>query len=1043
MLQASARRQRSRNAPPTPPAGAYEPLWLRERPWGSVAPAVTLGSPADTADTPANRPSVETPLTGPTVNGSRRPAIGRMMPPETPDDRFVPTSAARRRWTVGRKGQTATKSRPRSVGLAFLVAGIVGLAGLIGLGIAATTSTSDQAPDPTESAASSTVASTSSIPPVAALARASASVRLLAGGPDFLGNGGPASNALLRRPTSVVRVGTALVIADAGSLRLMRADGRIEAVTLDDLPEGMRIDHVAAIGGRDVLLADEATAVMVRVRNIGSDSTTVERVTSGGIVTPVALAGDGSGGALIADPGTGVVWRWTPGAAPVRIVESLLSPSAVVALPGGGALVTDRGSGVVLRVEAGGIATAIVAAEAVARARSEELTIVRATPTAAVVSGAGRVTVLLSDASMASVPLFPTGRGGASIVTEYLRGPTAIVSDADSTLVIEGGERRIVRIDADRSGEVSINSIIGQASWPLLNVEALAARDVVLVDPVGIAATPSGSVVVADRGTNVLWRLDANGDAVRLAGTDTWGNTPDNPNAAKSALASPTDVAVGADGVVYFTEPPLSRIRAIDTDGALRTVAEPQLDRPDQALFSPGPLAIAGANTLVAGDRFVGGLWRIGEESIRPIAGTTGAIGAIGTVGTTASPSAGTRFVFVSRENGGTVVAGDPFGSLTRVDSVGAVIDASSALVPDGAIVRSGVSSATGAVILFTHGGADVRDSTIRSGGFMVERRVTVAGRDAVQIASLARQGSSIYATMTGVRAAAEIVSDARPTVLTSTVLGPGAGRANEIELIDPLGLTALSDGSVLIADRGGARVRLLAGGQLTNMAGSGRIDGQRNAKANAEQVALDDLHDVISTRDGTVVVANGASLLQIDGMGLARDLAVRHGDGRAMSLRSIAQGPDGSIIAVDDLGHLVRVERGDSPESVSSTLLTSPSLATVRVDDRRAIWAVTKDGRLGEVRGDRFVATDLPRDLVAVASDERGGRLVVVGRDGSVVERERGVWRRLAPATALATDRRATEPERSRPTDVVILPDGAVLVSDAGRDAVLVYRTS
>ena len=103
----------------------------------------------------------------------------------------------------------------------------------------------------------------------------------------------------------------------------------------------------------------------------------------------------------------------------------------------------------------------------------------------------------------------------------------------------------------------------------------------------------------------------------------------------------------------------------------------------------------------------------------------------------------------------------------------------------------------------------------------------------------------------------------------------------------------------------------------------------------------------------------------------------------------------------------------------------------------------MTNAGGVVRLVGDRFVPVDTPRDLPVIASDERDGRLAIVGRDGTVAVRLQGRWFRLDPATALTPDRRTNRPAAPRPTDIAVLPDGGIVVADAGRDSLLVYRES
>ena len=141
-------------------------------------------------------------------------------------------------------------------------------------------------------------------------------------------------------------------------------------------------------------------------------------------------------------------------------------------------------------------------------------------------------------------------------------------------------------------------------------------------------------------------------------------------------------------------------------------------------------------------------------------------------------------------------------------------------------------------------------------------------------------------------------------------------------------------------------------------------------------------------------------------------------------------------MFAVGDDGMLVRLTT-----SAVTVVTTSPSLACVRVATDGTVVGVTNGGGLVGLRCAAFITIQTPQDLPVVSVDERNGRLVALGRDGTVVERVDGRWRRLEPSTTIVTDRRANHAASPVPTDIAISDDGTILVADAGRDAVLVYR--
>lgn len=911
-------------------------------------------------------------------------------------------------------------SRHRGRRLAVGLLAISVAAALVGVGLTRQGDDGESS-STARSAAPSSTAATSEVAPAAALEPLAATLRVLAGGPDALGNGGPADRALLRRPTAVARIPAGLVVADAGALRLVRPDGRIEGVDIAGLPASARINHLAALTNGRILAVDEYTNRFAVIEGIGSSTVTATPVPAAGIVSPVSVVGDGSGGALIADPGSGSVWRWQAGVAPVRLLGSLLAPVHVAALDGGRALVTDQGSGLVIRIDGPGQAAAIAAETSIAPSVAGSPAALRSTPIAAVADGTDGVQVLTLDGALSRLPLRPFANDRASLIGEFLSGATSLVADGRSTLIVASGERRVLQLVADQPGRAAVSTVVGDAPWPRFTPDSLLARDVVLIDPTGVAVRPDGDIVVADRGTNSIWLLDGDGSAERLAGTGSWGNAADNPDASASSIASPTDVAVRADGTVVFTEPTFGRIREVRPDGSLVTLAAPKIAEPDLTLFSPGPLAVDARGLLVSGDRFAGGMWAVTASGVRPVPD--------------APPP--TKYSFAATERGGGVIAMDPFGTAVRIDS-GAVSAGAQGLVSSDEIVIAGTSDGTNIVVAVVPGGTRGARKAERSDDFSVVARSAIDGFRSGHIAAMASFDGSLILANSGLRGAVVEAGAEGEVPLTSNALGEDGGRANETSLSDPVALDVADDGTVIITDRGGGRVRFLRSGQLGTLAGNGGVNAPNDPRANAFTQSLADLRDAQVNRDGTLRVIDGPRLLAVDGAGLVRQTTLRDPGGDAVNARSIDEGPDGALLAVADDGRLLRIDAAGS-----TILTTATALAKVRVQTNGSVSGVTNAGGVVRLVGDRFVPVDTPRDLPVIASDERDGRLAIVGRDGTVAVRLQGRWFRLDPATALTPDRRTNRPAAPRPTDIAVLPDGGIVVADAGRDSLLVYRES
>jgi sugar lactone lactonase YvrE len=92
--------------------------------------------------------------------------------------------------------------------------------------------------------------------------------------------------------------------------------------------------------------------------------------------------------------------------------------------------------------------------------------------------------------------------------------------------------------------------------------------------PLGLAFDRDGTILIADRGSNRIRRLDpVAGTLSTVAGTGEEASTPDGEPAANNPVSRPAAVEVAPDGRIVFAEDSAHRVRAIDASGSLSTVA--------------------------------------------------------------------------------------------------------------------------------------------------------------------------------------------------------------------------------------------------------------------------------------------------------------------------------------------------------------------------------------------------------------------------------------------------------------------------------------
>ena len=178
--------------------------------------------------------------------------------------------------------------------------------------------------------------------------------------------------------------------------------------------------------------------------------------------------------------------------------------------------------------------------------------------------------------------------------------PWGLVRGADGALYVsEGGSgNRIRRIAADGT----VSTFAGTGAGFADGIGAAAAFDT----PSSLAVDLFGNLYVADSGNHAIRKVSPQGAVTTLAGTGIAGFR--DGDAAQAQFHAPMGVAVDAIGRVYVADTWNDRIRVIEPDGRVRTLAGG--DRPglvdgagELARFdTPTALAVAGDGTVWVAD---------------------------------------------------------------------------------------------------------------------------------------------------------------------------------------------------------------------------------------------------------------------------------------------------------------------------------------------------------------------------------------------------------------------------------------------------------
>jgi len=129
---------------------------------------------------------------------------------------------------------------------------------------------------------------------------------------------------------------------------------------------------------------------------------------------------------------------------------------------------------------------------------------------------------------------------------------------------------RIRRVDASTG---IITTVVGNGEHGYSGDGGLA-TDAMLASPIAVYATADGDLYIADHRNSRIRKVNAaTGIITTVAGTGEQGFHGDGGPATQAAIALPRDVALDAEGSLYIADGANNRIRKVDPDGTITTVA--------------------------------------------------------------------------------------------------------------------------------------------------------------------------------------------------------------------------------------------------------------------------------------------------------------------------------------------------------------------------------------------------------------------------------------------------------------------------------------
>ena len=161
------------------------------------------------------------------------------------------------------------------------------------------------------------------------------------------------------------------------------------------------------------------------------------------------------------------------------------------------------------------------------------------------------------------------GDGGPATDAQ-LNHPTGVVVDAaGGILIADQHNYRVRRVDP--SGTITTVAGTGSSGYGL--GDGGLAVDVGLNLPTTLALDAKGGILIAEMGERRIRRIDPDGTISTIAGDSGSGYDGDNKLATQASLTKPTGLAVAPTGDVLIADQGDQRIRRVDPSGFIHTIA--------------------------------------------------------------------------------------------------------------------------------------------------------------------------------------------------------------------------------------------------------------------------------------------------------------------------------------------------------------------------------------------------------------------------------------------------------------------------------------
>ncbi len=297
----------------------------------------------------------------------------------------------------------------------------------------------------------------------------------------------------------------------------------------------------------------------------------------------------------------------------------LYRPSGVAIAPDGSVLIADRWNHRIRKVRPDGIIATVAGTGAMGFSGDDGPATSASLYYPSGVAAAADGSILIADEynnrirRVATNGIITTvaGSGGAGFggdsgraISAMLNHPSGVAVGVDASILIaDEYNHRVRRVTPD-----GVIRTIAGSNAAGFSGDGGQATSALLRSPNGVAVAQDGAVLIADRDNNRVRKV-FNGLISTVAGSNTSGFAGDGGLANNAQLYGPTGVALASDGSILIADNSNHRIRRVETDGRIYTIAGGTygfsgdgLPASSAQLYNPAGIAVAADGSVFIAD---------------------------------------------------------------------------------------------------------------------------------------------------------------------------------------------------------------------------------------------------------------------------------------------------------------------------------------------------------------------------------------------------------------------------------------------------------